>query len=717
MSKFFGAGAADRGAVSRPVDDLDVGQIWRAVVARRLWIIIPTLLACIGAAVAVNLMAPRYTAETRIFLQNGDNFYTRPGGAPELQGQIDGEAVQSQVQLIMSRDLAREAIRKLDLTNNPLFNNPDAPPGLVRRLTNAVGIKSQAPAGNSEERALDKFAERLQVFQVGKSRVLAIEFTAEDPDLAARVANTVAELYIALQQTVKQEAARSASEWLASNIEPLRKRVAEAEARVEDFRAKTGLLLGSGTATLPTQQLADLSAQLAASRTAQSDAQAKAKMIRSMLGSGNLLEIPEVANNDLVRRLTEQRIALRTQLALESRNLLPEHPRIKELNAQLSDLDGQIRMAAERAVRAFESDARLAGSRVDSLVAAINAQKQVAVDANENEVKLRALELDARSEREQLEGFLAKYREAQVRDSRDAAPADARIVSRAVAPSAPTFPKKVPIILIATLATFALTSVAVLSLELISGRATIAREEESYGPAPQPMTQATQEPFLTLPAPIDAEFRDVVAPAAMSAEDPPDNAGGSFDVILSKLALPEHKGRGRRLFVAEANVTAGSTDMARALARHLSRTARTVLINLVVVKDVDFEEPGLTDLVTERAGFSEVLGREAGSRLHVVAHGTQPSEVLVRDPDAVALSLSALDQTYEWVVCGLSPGLDPAILGAFASRTDGSVLVSREADDEEATLKAYQNLQGLGAQNIVVAVTPSENDGPLHRAA
>ncbi|CAH1673401.1 GumC family protein [Chelatococcus asaccharovorans] len=716
MSKFFGAGAADRDAVLRPVDDLDVGQIWRAIMARRLWIIIPTVLACVAAVVAVNLMAPRYTAETRVILQNGDNFYTRPGGAQELQGQIDSEAVQSQVQLIMSRDLAREAIRKLDLTNNPLFNNPDASIGLVRRVMNALGVRGEAPRINPEEQALDIFAQQLQVFQVGKSRVLAIEFTSEDSDLAARIANTVAELYIALQQTVKQEAARSASEWLASNIEPLRKRVAEAEARVEDFRAKTGLLLGSGTATLPTQQLADLSAQLAASRTAQSDAQAKANMIRSMLGSGNLLEIPDVANNDLVRRLTEQRIALRTQLALESRNLLPEHPRIKELNAQLADLDSQIRLAAERAVRAFESDARLAGSRVDSLVAAINTQKQVAVDANENEVKLRALELDARSEREQLEGFLAKYREAQVRDSRDAAPADARIVSRAVAPSVPSFPKKIPIILIATLATFALTFVGVLSLELVSGRATVAREEESYGPVAAPMTQATQEPFLTLPAPIDAEFRDVGAQQAPSPGSSP-GSSGTFDVILSKLALPENNERGRRLFVAEATVAAGNTDMARALARHLSRRARVVLINLVANRDADFDEPGLTDLVTEHAGFSDVLGREAGSRLHVMAHGTQPSEVLVRDPDAIALSLSALDQTYDWVVCGLSPGLDPAILGAFASRTDGSVLVAREGESEEATLSAYQNLQELGAQNIVVAVTPAEDDGPLHRAA
>ena len=43
--------------------------------------------------------------------------------------------------------------------------------------------------------------------------------------------------------------------------------------------------------------------------------------------------------------------AVRAQLALESRPLLPAHPRIKELNAQLEDLDAQIKASAERVVR------------------------------------------------------------------------------------------------------------------------------------------------------------------------------------------------------------------------------------------------------------------------------------------------------------------------------------------------------------------------------
>jgi uncharacterized protein involved in exopolysaccharide biosynthesis/Mrp family chromosome partitioning ATPase len=713
MSKFFGAGTVDGSGRPLPADDLDLGQLWRAVVAKRRWIVIPTLLTCLGTAIAVNVIPPRYMAETRIILQNGDNFYTRPGSAPETERQIDDEAVQSQVQVIMSRDLARDTIRKLDLTHNPLFNPPTEGP--VKRLLSAVGLRSRADQASPEDKVLEVYYDRLQVFQVGKSRVVAIEFTSEDPDLAARVANTVAELYITLQQGVKQDAARSASDWLASNIDSLRKRVAEAEAKVEDFRARSGLLRGSSNTTLPTQQLADISSQLAAQRAAQSDAQAKAKMIRDMLSSGNLLEIPDVANNDLVRRLTEQRIALRTQLALESRNLLPEHPRIKELTAQLSDLDNQIRLAAERVARSFETDAKLSGSRVESLTAAINAQKQVTASANEDEVKLRALELDARSERDQLESYLAKYREAQARDSRDASPADARIVSRAVAPAIPSFPKKIPTILIATLAVFALTSAAIVSGELLSGRATGGGEGAGADQAPvPPAMQATaiSQPYLTLPAPIDVEFKDVGP-----APPPPDRKDGTaMDVILAKLAVPAREGRGRRLLVAEAAADDTSTDVARGLARHLARNARVVLVSLAPPAGTD-EEPGLTDLLAERAGFADVITREAGSRLHVVGHGTQPSDVLINDAEGVVSALTALDQTYDWVVCELPANTTPALMRIFADRTDGSVLVAREGQTEEKTVAGYQNLQTLGARNIVVALTGVGGDDTVHQAA
>ncbi|WP_207393182.1 hypothetical protein, partial [Escherichia coli] len=92
---------------------------------------------------------------------------------------------------------------------------------------------------------------------------------------------------------------------------------AEAEAKVETFRAKNGLLLGSNNVAINTQQLSELNTQLAQARTAQADAQAKARLIKDMIKDGRAFEIPDVANNELIRRLIEQRINLRAQLALE----------------------------------------------------------------------------------------------------------------------------------------------------------------------------------------------------------------------------------------------------------------------------------------------------------------------------------------------------------------------------------------------------------------
>jgi succinoglycan biosynthesis transport protein ExoP len=293
-----------------------------------------------------------------------------------------------------------------------------------------VGVVKNPLDRPAEDRILENYYERLLVYPVGKSRIVAIEFRSKDPELAAKGANTVAELYLSIQGGAKIDTARNASTWLGSNIEALRKRVAEAEAKVEEFRSKTGLFVGSNNAPINAQQLSELSTQLAQARTAKADSEAKAKLIRDMIKGGRAFEIPDVANNELIRRLIEQRITLRAQLALELRTLLPEHPRIKELNAQVNDLEAQIRGAAERTVRTLENDAKIAGSRVETLQSAIDTQKGVVVQANEAEVQLRAFEREAKAQRDQLESYLTRYREATARDAENAVPPDARIVSR-----------------------------------------------------------------------------------------------------------------------------------------------------------------------------------------------------------------------------------------------------------------------------------------------
>src|ERR1700726_4191425 len=448
--------------------DLDLHALGLALVNKRRWIIIPTLLAAVLSIAAVNLVTPRYKSEARILIDGGENVFLRPNGERnEERASLDAEAVTSQVQLLLSRDLAREIIKKNKLAERPEFDPVLQGLSPVKSLLALFGIGRDPFSLTPEERVLDAYFDRFTAYAVDKSRVVVIEFQSSDPELAARVANSIAEGYLVLQQGARQEQAKSASQWLSGEIDNLRKKVADAESRVEDFRSKSSLFVGTNNTTLSNQQMGELNTQLNNARALKSDAESKARLIREMLQSGKPIEASEVLNSELTRRLTEQRITLRAQLAEQSSTLLDNHPRIKELRAQIGDLDGQIRAEAEKVARSFENDAKLADARLQSQSATLDALKNQAASTNGQDVQLRALEREAKAQRDLLESYLAKYREANTRENIDAAPADGRIISRAIVSNTAAYPKKLPIVLIATLATLLLSAGGIATGELL----------------------------------------------------------------------------------------------------------------------------------------------------------------------------------------------------------------------------------------------------------
>ena len=418
--------------------DLDLRALGQALARKRGWIIVPTVLAAVLSIAAVNLVTPRYKSEARILIDGRENVFLRPNGERnEERTALDAEAVTSQVQLLLSRDLAREIIKKNKLAERPEFDPVLQGLSPLKSLLALFGIGRDPFSLTPEERVLDAYYDRFTAYAVDKSRVIVIEFQSRDPDLAARVANSIAEGYLVLQQNARQEQAKSASQWLSGEIDSLRKKVAEAESRVEDFRSKSSLFVGTNNTTLSNQQMGELNTQLNNARALKSDAESKARLIREMLQSGKPIEASEVLNSELIRRLSEQRVTLRGQLAEQSSTLLDNHPRIKELKAQLADLDRQIREEASKLSRSLDNDARIASGRVEGLSASLEQLKKQATSTNGNDVQLRALEREAKAQRDLLESYLAKYREANTRENIDAAPADGRIISRATVSNAP----------------------------------------------------------------------------------------------------------------------------------------------------------------------------------------------------------------------------------------------------------------------------------------
>src|SRR5207253_2332528 len=219
-------------------------------------IIVPTVLALVASLAAVNIITPRFKSEARILVDGRENVFLRPTGERnEERSALDAEAVTSQVQLVQSRDLAREIIKKNKLAERPEFDPVLQGFSPLKSMLALVGIGRDPLSLTPEERVLEAYYDRFTAYAVDKSRVIVIESQSRDPELAVRVGNSIADGHLVLQQHAGQQQAKSAGQWLSGEIENLRKKVAESESRVEDFRSKSSLFVGTNNTTLSNQQM------------------------------------------------------------------------------------------------------------------------------------------------------------------------------------------------------------------------------------------------------------------------------------------------------------------------------------------------------------------------------------------------------------------------------------------------------------------------------
>ena len=691
------APAPVRPAVASVPGDLDLRALGQALVRQRRWIIVPTVLAAVLSIAAVNLVTPRYKSEARILIDGRENVFLRPNGERnEERNALDPEAVTSQVQLLLSRDLAREIIKKNKLAERPEFDPVLQGLSPLKSLLALFGIGRDPFSLTPEERVLDAYFDRFTAYAVDKSRVVVIEFQSRDPELAARVANSIAEGYLVLQQGARQEQAKSAGQWLSGEIENLRKKVAEAESRVEDFRSKSSLFVGTNNTTLSNQQMGELNTQLNNARALKSDAESKARLIREMLQSGKPIEASEVLNSELTRRLSEQRVTLRAQLAEQSSTLLDGHPRIKELKAQLADLDRQLREEASKVSRSLDNDARIAGGRVEGLSASLEQLKKQATSTNGQDVQLRALEREAKAQRDLLESYLAKYREANTRENIDAAPADGRIISRATVSNTPAYPKKLPIVLIATLATLMLSAGAVATGELL--RMTAPRGASVFASAPAP---------VRTPAAASAPVAD---PVPAFSESQPDIAPELAEVERLAADLQRAGDAARKITVLGTAPGESITLTALTLARLIANNARVVVVDLSAASptisaiSVDPSAPGLAELMLGEASFSQIITKDRLSRVHLVSAGRPGSDRALLQSPRLALAIDALLRVYDHVLLDAGGASDlPAELLTAQAR---AVVVPDVSMAAEARAVMCDQLKAVGFSDVAMLSKP-----------
>jgi Mrp family chromosome partitioning ATPase len=402
----------------------------------------------------------------------------------------------------------------------------------------------------------------------------------------------------------------------------------------------------------------------------------------------------------LIRRLSEQRVTLRGQLAEQSSTLLDGHPRIKELKAQLADLDRQLREEASKISRSLDNDARIASGRVEGLSASLEQLKKQASSTNGQDVQLRALEREAKAQRDLLESYLAKYREANTRENIEAAPADGRIISRASVSNSPAYPKKLPIVLIATLATLMLSTGIIVTGELL--RMTAPRAMAAFASMPAPARPTAAAGYVSVAEPASEPLQNMPAP-----DITPD-----FTEIERLAANLRDAGVAARKITVLGTASGESITLtALTIARLIARSAKVVVVDLAAMSptisaiSVDPNAPGLAELMLGEASFSQVITRDRLSRVHLVNAGRPGSDRALLQSPRLGLAIDALLRVYDHVLLDAGTASDlPAELLTGQAR---AVVVPDASMAADARNLMCDQLRAVGFNEVTMLSKPA----------
>lgn len=679
--------------------DVDLGTLFSSIVKNWVRILVTALVVTALALAVAWLIPPKYKAETRILIETRESIYTRPDGATDGDRPIlDQEGVASQVELITSADLLKQVAAKLDLASRSEFDG-SANMSAVGRLLVLVGLKSDPGEIPAEERVLKAFREKLTVHQVEDSRVIVVEFSSRDRQLAAEVPRAIAEAYVTLQRDAKLQSNSDATEWLEVEIKDLRARVREAEAKVAAFRAESDILIGQDDAPLATQQLSELSTELSRVRASRSSANAKAIAVGRALDNGTSLDsIPDVLESPLIQRLRERQVQLNADIADLSTTLLGNHPRIKALKSQLVDLDRQIAAEARKLLRSLRTEAETARIRERELVADLNKLKAESARAGEEQVELRALEREAAAQTELLESYLTRYREAASRRDRNYLPADARVFQEATVPAEPYFPKLIPIGLSAFAGAILIMVLISLMRELFSGQAMRQRHAHYAPVSPVAMPpvytaahgQAQFDAAAKEPAPADPPANDHAAPVGEM----------SVQAVADRLIA---EGATRAILVSPEGDEAAATAVL--IAREIADSGLRVLLMDLSANGVAARPmlngamlPGITNLLASEAQFTDVIHSDHYSDCDVIPAGTADAALAMRAIERLPIIMNSLTTAYDMVVVECGPADAEGVRRLVAPGSE--VLISVIEPANEAVQVAANDLRAGGYDDL-----------------
>jgi polysaccharide biosynthesis transport protein len=700
-------------------DGVEIVDLLR-ILWRRRGVMAATIIAVAALGYwSITTLPIRYTAEASLVLEVAN------GKAVDVESVVAGlnkdtALINSEVDVLQSRNLAERVVDDLGLMMDPEFNvflQPvessllaqsgiiDYVPGLRDWLQTGRRVSESTPAERIRAHVVASVLGNLLVENDGASYTVRLYFEAADPTKAAAVANGFAELYLATRLEAKREATERAAAWLKDKLDGLRREVTTADRAVQEFREQHQIInVDDSTdvddSTLINQQLARLGAELIVASAARARAEAALQEVRKAGSENGPFTAPQIAGSPLVQELRSRENALLAELAELRAEFGARHARIIEAENQLREVQGRLNQEAADVLSGIETNVDIARAQERALEYRLAELEGKSEAVSRATIQLRQLTSEANAARSVFDAFIEGFNRtsAEVGVSEP----NARILSRAIPPLSPSYPPRTLLMVLTAAIAVLLALVAVAFLELMDrAYRNPADLERAHGVAivgliPQIRRRGGRagNPSLEVVARPLSRFTEAVHSVRASlaytrAERPP-------KVILITSAVPDE----------------GKSTVAIALGRLAACTGERVLL-----VDCDLRRPsiagklghankyGLVEFVDRRATIDEVLCVDEWSGMKFLpAIGTVPFPVEIFNSEALRTLLADVRDEFDMIILDSPPiGIvsDALVLSTLA---DATLLMVRWGKTPRAAVTTALKKIAVAAKPVTAAV-------------
>ena len=635
---------------------VELGDLGR-ILLRRRFLILLTVALLTAVTFVYTLLTPALYSSTAQIIVDPEDLQVVTNDVNPSRISPDGgiTQVESQVSVAQSNGVLLRAIEAENLTEDPEFNGQ----GVLGRW---MGMLFGDNASDRTAITLDSLRRVLAVKRDDKVLVLNIIITAKSPQTASKVANAIANAYLADQADARREKAAKASEAITARLDEQRKRVEQAENAVEAYRSQHNMVMAQGN-LVSDQELTGLNAELTAAQARTQQLKAQVDQLRRQGGAPDATS--EATRSSTISSLRAQEAALVDQIAQLGTGLGPRHPSMIAAQQQLRDLRTLIQRELGRIVTAAETDYERSLANQQALQAKVAALKSKSLDTDQASVRLRELQRDLDAVRTVYANYLQRAQETREQTNVDST--NARIISRAMPALKKSWPPKGLLVFGAAFGGLALGIGMALIAEYLSPTVLSANQMQS----------AIEAPVLgVLPGRARRRFgraggvaqrTDAVAGLALqriaaTTRRPPD-----WPLVPSILVAspPEDKAQRSRVAWQLANAAA-------------ARGRRVLFIDINAGKGQKDPQPGVLDVLRGEYPLDAVSRYAPGSSVALIGRG-RPAAVF-QEAQALYFAhrmLAEANRSFELVVVDGGALADDLNVLPLVAMADEILLVAR----------------------------------------